>query len=300
MSVDATKVAHNRFGLWTSSLLLVLGLVGLTALFYFLAVEFPAQLTGLLLVAAGLVLALVPALLWLAFFYLQDRFEPEPKHHVLGVFVLGGLLAAAVGQPVVRELFRVQDWMTQAWWVNLLASVLIVGFVQEFLKLAAVRFSIYHSSEFDERVDGVIYGVAAGLGYATVLNFGYVLDHGGVDLGVGSMVVVVNALAHASFAGITGYFLGQAKFETTPAYWLPLGLTIAAALNGLFFFLEDLVTQQGMRFTPQYGVVLAAAFALGILTVVFFLIRRANAETLAIARYREQQQAAVAGAASEV
>jgi len=129
--------------------------------------------------------------------------------------------------------------------------------------------------------------VAAGLGYATVVNFAYVLDHGGVDIGVGAMTVTVNALAQAGFAGITGYFLGQAKFETTPPYWLALGVTLASVLNGIFYFLVDQVTLQGLRFTPLNGVILAAVFAFILFSLVFFLIRRANAETLAISRMQE-------------
>jgi RsiW-degrading membrane proteinase PrsW (M82 family) len=269
-----------------SSLLLILVLVGFVIVVSLIEPRL-AQVAGPWLVLAGVLLSLVPAVLWLVFFYLQDRAEPEPKHHVGGVFVLGALLAAAIGQPVIRNLFQVQSWMYESWWVQLLASILIVGFVQEFLKYAAVRYSIYRSSEFDERVDGVVYAVAAGLGYATVLNFQVVLEHGGVDLGVGVMIVTVNALAHASFAGITGYFLGQAKFETTPPYWLPLGVSLAALLNGLFFFLEDQVTLQGLSFTPVNGVILAALFAFAVLLLVFFLIRRSNAETLAIAQLQD-------------
>jgi protease PrsW len=60
-------------------------------------------LDGIGLVAAGVVLALVPAAVWLLAFYQQDRLEPEPKHYVLGVFALGALLASAVGQPVIRD-----------------------------------------------------------------------------------------------------------------------------------------------------------------------------------------------------
>src|SRR5689334_14909757 len=44
-------------------------------------------LTGTPLVMAGVILALVPALLWLVAFYQQDRLEPEPKQYVIGVFI---------------------------------------------------------------------------------------------------------------------------------------------------------------------------------------------------------------------
>lgn len=35
----------------------------------------------------------IPALFWLGFFYLMDRHEPEPKQLVAGVCVLGALIA---------------------------------------------------------------------------------------------------------------------------------------------------------------------------------------------------------------
>jgi RsiW-degrading membrane proteinase PrsW (M82 family) len=294
MEQDPERVARNRYGLWISSTLLILALAGFVALAITVAPPYLAGLQGWQLVAFGLVMAFVPALLWLVFFYIQDRFAPEPKGNVVGVFLLGGLLAAAIGQPLIERVFHVEDWMYGAWWVQLLASILIVGFVQEFLVYAAVRYSIYRSRDFDERVDGVIYAIAAGLGYATLLNFQYVMRHGGVDVGVGAMTVTINALAQAGFAGIIGYFLGQAKFETTPRYWLALGVVLAALLNGVFYFLEDQVTLRGLSFTPLNGVILAGVFAFVILAIVFFLIRRANAETLAIARMRAETPHAAA------
>src|SRR3954469_5944628 len=41
-------------------------------------------LDGAGLVVVGLILALVPAVIWLATFYQMDRLEPEPKRLVLG------------------------------------------------------------------------------------------------------------------------------------------------------------------------------------------------------------------------
>src|SRR5690349_12048984 len=50
-------------------------------------------------ILAGLV-AGVPAVLWLGFFYLMDRHEPEPKQLVAGVAVLGMLIAAPLADFV--------------------------------------------------------------------------------------------------------------------------------------------------------------------------------------------------------
>jgi RsiW-degrading membrane proteinase PrsW (M82 family) len=267
-------------------LLITVGaLVIFAALLALLFWLFDIQLSGFGLLIAGVVMALVPALLWLAAFIQQDRLEPEPKRYVFGVFILGALLAAAVGQPLIREVFRVQDWASTSAIVNVLASILIVGFIQEFLKYASVRYTVFYSSEFDERVDGIIYGAAAGLGYATVLNLQYVISNGGVDLGVGVMRVATSALAQASFAGVVGYFLGIAKFERKGPLWMPMGITLAAVLNGVTSYVLGEVTKiGGFALNPWYGLVVAVIIAGGTFAALFTLIRRLNEATLAAAR----------------
>lgn len=243
------------------------------------------KIEGAWLVVAGLVMAIVPALIWLFAFLQQDRLEPEPKRYVFGVFILGALLAQAVGQPLIRDFFGIQNWASGDALVNILASILIAGFIQEFLKYAAVRYTVFYSAEFDERVDGIIYGAAAGLGYATMLNVQYIISNGGVDLGIGVMRVATTALAQASFAGVVGYFLGIAKFERKGPLWLPLGLTLAAVLNGVVSYVLGQVTRLGgFSFNPWYGLVVAVIIAGGTFYALFMLIRRLNAATLAEAR----------------
>jgi len=241
-------------------------------------------LDGVALIAVGVLLALVPAAIWLVAFYRQDRLEPEPKRAVLGVFLLGGIMAEAIGQPLIRSLFHVQDWLYNSPLVGLFGSILVIGFVQEFLKYAGVRYTIFNSPEFDERVDGIIYGAAVGLGYATMLNLRYVLENRGVDLGVGVIQIAITALAHASFSGVSGYFLGRAKFERMGAWWLPLGLTAAAALNGFAsFVLHRAPLLGGFSYSPWPGLVVAAAVAGATFLLLFAVTRRLNAATLAAA-----------------
>jgi protease PrsW len=114
-------------------------------------------------------------------------------------------------------------------------------------------FSVYHSAEFDEAIDGIIYTTAAAIGYATVLNINFVLSSGGVGLGNGAIRITLTTLAHASFAGIVGYFLGRMKFEKRPLWWMPLGLLIAASLNSLFVYLRGTLSQGGMGGSPSLG-----------------------------------------------
>lgn len=275
------RVGQNRKGMWVAIAALIVGLAVFVAAVFLLAQD--NALSGPALIAVGLLLALVPAAVWLLVFYLQDRAEPEPKQYLFGVFILGLLLAAAVGQPLIREVFRVNEWASDSLGLRLLAGITIVGAIQEFLKYAAVRYSIFRSAEFDERIDGIIYGAAAGLGYATYLNVDYVLSNGGVDLGVGAVRIAVIALAQASFAGVTGYFLGRAKFENRGPFWLPVGLLLAAVLNGVVTTLLSEITRTGLRPTPLNGLVLAAVVAAVTFAVLFAVMRRGSRPTPAAA-----------------
>ena len=270
---------YERAGIWRSLLILLVAMAAFVGLVYVGMLVVQPVFTATSLLVTGMLLAIVPALIWLAFFYQQDRVEPDPKGYVLGVFALGGLLAAAVGQPLLDGVFRMSQWLYADTLTTLVGSILVVGFVQEFLKYAAVRYSIYTSPEFDEATDGVIYATAAGLGYATVLNLQFVVASGGLDLTTGVIRMVVVALAQASFAGITGYFLGRAKFESEPVWWMPLGLSLAALANGVFTWLRGQVVQGGLSLSgsaanPWLGLLLAALVAGATTGLVLWLTRR--------------------------
>lgn len=236
------------------------------------------------LIVAGVVLALVPAAVWLGFFYRRDRLEPEPVDKVLQLAILGGLLAGAIGIPVVDRVFAVSGWLYSSPLVFLLGSVLVVGATQEFLKYSAVRFWVYDSHEFDELADGVVYGSAAGIGYATALNIAFVVGSGGVDLGLGAVQIVLTALAQASIGGITGYFLAVEKLHHRPSWWVPLGVCLAAVLNGVFFFSRGMLTQgqlteAGGASNPWIGLMLAV----GLIAVVTLTLSRAIRRDIAAA-----------------
>jgi RsiW-degrading membrane proteinase PrsW (M82 family) len=274
-----SKVPQERKHVWRDEFLLIISLVVFVGVVYGLDSALKTVFTTSTLLLTGVFLALVPAAIWLTFFYLQDRAEPEPKHFVLGVFALGALLAASIGVPLVENVFRISHWIYADTITTILGGILVVGFIQEFLKYAAVRYSIYHSDEFDEVTDGVVYATAAGLGYATVLNIQFVVSNGGVDLGAGVIRMAVVALAQAAFAGVTGYFLGRAKFESEPVWWMPLGITLAAIFNGLFNWLRGRVVQTGVSFggsssNTWLGLVLAAVIAFATTGMVLWLIRR--------------------------
>lgn len=270
--------SHFRLSFWLGLALSAIPLAAFVFVFN-LAPDLGDEVSPATLIGLGLIMSLAPGLFWLGFFYRLDRLAPEPKRLVLNVFLLGALVTAALHGPVLHGLLQVDRWLYDRWWVRLLGGVLIVGFFEQFLIYLVVRFGIYTHPEFDERMDGVIYGMAAGVGMATVFNFSYVLTRGGVDLDIGSLRIVVNALAFGAFGGVQGYFMGQARFETTPVYYLPGGLSLAALLNGLFFFVIERVGGGALSDQPWRDVIFAAVVAGLTLGIVFWLVARATEET---------------------
>lgn len=280
---EATPVARARASFWQSAIWALVGLLAFVLLFNLIgqALTPPA---GDGLIVLGTIMSLAPALLWLAFFYRADAVEPEPKRMVALVFG-GGLVMAAAAHPwLLGTIYETSAWLTRFWWSQLLGGIVVVGFLNMGIVYAAVRILAMSLPEFDERLDGIIYAVAAGLGVATVVNFGYVLEHGGVDLGIGSVRMVTNALGYASIAGVLGYFIGQARFEHTPWHYLPVGVLLTATLDGAFFFLIERTGGGGFTTGAWGDLALAGVFALVVGVVLAWLVRRTNEETQRVAR----------------
>jgi len=273
--------------------LLVAGLVGFVVVAWLAelvaGLHHPVDLGPLL----AALMAGIPAVLWLGFFYLMDRHEPEPKQLVMGVCVLGALIAAPLADfvqyqavpPVALAVNGISPWSID----RILYAVLVAGLSQELCKYVVVRYTIYMSREFDEPMDGIVYMMACGTGFAVWVNYHRLSGQGHqVYLSTGAAQAVVTTLAHASFAGALGFVLGRAKFSRRSApvrgALLMLGLLGAAALNGQFSVVENWVIQTGMAQHPWRGVGYAALCASAVFAVIWIVSQR----LLAISPFRKE------------
>jgi RsiW-degrading membrane proteinase PrsW (M82 family) len=275
------KAVYNRKGVWRTAIAAVVALLIFVAAVVVLDLVLKPQLSGGALVLTGLILAVVPAALWLVFFYQQDRLEPEPLGYVVRMFVIGLALAGAIGIPLTDQLFGVQNWLYRDPLTTWIGSIFITGGVAAFIIYAAVRYFMFDEPEFDERTDGVVYATAAALGYATSLNLQFILANGGARLGTGEIFVAEVALAFAAFGGLLGYFLGRAKLEQDPIWWLPLGLVLTSFLGGLFVILRGqldpgsiTITGHGSGLPSFNGLILAGILAVVVTVIVSYLIGR--------------------------
>jgi len=180
-----------------------------------------------------LALALAPGA-YLAFStYLKDKYEPEPKKLLLGTFLTGCIMiipAAIIELGATSLLGCKGPGLSNA----LLMSFLVVGPVEEGAKFWVLRYYAYPKKEFNEPFDGIVYGAFVALGFATLENVFYVLQHG---FAVGILRMFISVPGHYAFGVIMGYYLGKAKFEAkNQARYMRRGFFSAVILHGAFDF----------------------------------------------------------------
>jgi RsiW-degrading membrane proteinase PrsW (M82 family) len=213
--------------------------------------------------SAAVIVGAAPSLFLLVFFYLKDRYEPEPRGHVALAFAKGALATLpayaaswALARAVGDQFLVLGGLPARAFDALVLAAV-----CEELPKWIAFLF-IYRWNEFDEPLDGVVYGVALALGFATVENVLCVVRDG---LGVGALRAIFAVPAHALFGAVMGFYFGRAKFGGGK-WLLAFALVAAVALHGAYDFIL-----QALRGAWMYGAVAVGSCALWV-----FVLRRVH------------------------
>jgi RsiW-degrading membrane proteinase PrsW (M82 family) len=118
--------------------------------------------------------------------------------------------------------------------VNAILALVAIGLIEEGVKLGAAYFATFKSHHFDEVSDGLVYAITAALGFAAIENLFYTATFG---IGVALIRAIVTSLAHASFAGVFGFWLGLYRLGRARAIDLARGFLIAAGLHSAYDFL---------------------------------------------------------------
>ena len=178
-------------------------------------------------------LAFAPGLFWLWIFVRGRTYRPKPRRLLIYAFALGMLstLPAAALEFAFLDEF---DMDIGADLASVAAAMLfVVGPVEEFSKFLAVRLGPYRSLYFDEPRDGLVYCVAASLGFASLENLGYILTFGPEVM---VLRAPISTLAHVIFGSFWGIGLGMQaqRGRRGRILWLAGGLTVAAITHGVF------------------------------------------------------------------
>jgi RsiW-degrading membrane proteinase PrsW (M82 family) len=181
-------------------------------------------------------LGAVPALLAMAVVDRLDAKRPEPRA-TLRLVVLAGALSALPVYLVSRLVAGLAPSLTfDAGYAGVVfASFVVVAIPEEAAKLASMRVA-WRRPEFDERMDGIVYGAHAGLGFALVENVIY-LALVPVDLGEAVALFLGRAClavpGHAIWGGLMGHYAARRRFDGDGPGILG-GDALAVAIHGLY------------------------------------------------------------------
>lgn len=193
----------------------------------------------LALTGFSLVLPLLLSLVYVGFVRRFDRAHPEPLGLVAITFVLGALSAELAGL-VEYAFVSLSEWTNpqlltfggaaKALPLSTLGFALLVGVPEEGAKLLATAYAT-RRREFDEPVDGVVYGVVAALGFAAAENVVYFASgRVSATLVVGRAFTAIPV--HVFLSGLWGYALGEKLVRRKARTWP--WFAAAALLHGAY------------------------------------------------------------------
>lgn len=176
---------------------------------------------------------LIPSLLWLIFWLLEDRCEPEPKWLIFLCFI-GGMAVVPLVLPFER-------WATALG--GGVATVVAWAAIEEVFKLAAAYIIALRHRALDEPIDAIIYMVTVALGFAALENTLFLL--GALAQGDATHSVIVGnlrfmgaTLLHTLSSATIGIALALAFFRgrTARRRYLAGGVILAVVLHAIFNF----------------------------------------------------------------
>ncbi len=184
-------------------------------------------------------LAIAPCLIICQYIFRMDKYESEPKLHLLVCFILGivctlpAINLETLGTRLINSephnLFR-----------TFIFATFVVALSEELLKFLSLMFYAFPRKEFNEPMDGIVYSTMVSMGFAAMENILYVQGNIKDGWGIALARAFTAVPAHGLFALAMGYYVGKAKLNDTPINKLKnclKGLGAAIVLHGAYDFL---------------------------------------------------------------
>ena len=182
-----------------------------------------------------LLITIVPSLIILFYFFISDKFK-EPRGTIALVFALGVLVCFPAGIINNFMIENFADIVSE----DLTHSFLAPAWSEEILKFLILYTIVLKRNEFNEPMDGIVYGVVASLGFATYENYDYVFRLAETwDIAPSQMAIWRSYSAvpmHGLNGCIMGCYFGKYAFTAEKKY-LVLSLLAPFLLHRFYNFL---------------------------------------------------------------
>lgn len=197
------------------------------------------------------IIAITPALIGTFCIYQGYRRDRESGKLLFLTFILGAL-AVIPSIPVEEILIRLNvfDGILGAFF----NAFIVAALTEEYFKRLVILKLPMKTSYFNEKLDGIVYGAFAALGFATVENIIYVVFRYTNNPFIGLNRGIFSVPAHAVFGVTMGYYLSLYKFNTDEKDKrsnLIKSLFMPVLLHGVFdFILMADIPQLTFLFVP--------------------------------------------------
>jgi len=161
---------------------------------------------------------------YLTWMYRHDKFEREPAYFLASILGWGAFAAflSFLGNSLFDRIGLGMAWLSPP-------------IVEESLKAIGVYFMAMNP-EFNDSLDGMVYGFAAGVGFAWIENFFYIVYVYEGDIMAGLFRVFIFSFGHGVYTAFTGRALGVSKIKrgyVKPTDLIP-GLILAMVAHGWY------------------------------------------------------------------
>ena len=197
----------------------------------------------------NLILAIFPGIVICLYIYYRDIHEKEPHRFLISCFLFGMLSTIPA---IFLEEFGISLGFHESpnIFITMIFAFVVVAGSEELVKFLFLRYYIYPNDEFDEPLDGIVYAVMIGMGFATLENILYVYSYG-TETALVRMFTAVPA--HAAFAVIMGYYTGLAKHapkqkETRLLFYGFIGAVLLHGTYDFFLFQENFPALASLAF----------------------------------------------------
>ncbi len=204
-----------------------------------------------------LAFSLVGPAIYLIWMWRADKLEREPIYLV--TLILGWGVFSAFLSLIGNTVFD---------FIGLGAAWLGAPIVEESMKAIGVYF-IAKSPEFNNSMDGIVYGFASGMGFAWAENFFYIVLMYDGDILFSLLRIFIFGLGHGIYTAYTGWWLGRAKVKKGYVTLgdLKPGLIMAMIAHGIY-------NSDIMQINSLEGLALWVLLTLGTYTVILFAMYR--------------------------
>jgi RsiW-degrading membrane proteinase PrsW (M82 family) len=183
----------------------------------------------------------LPALMWLTFWLLEDRLHPEPKRYIFFCFLAGMILVVPFN--INGTLFGIVLPLEKLALLHFsgIKLLFIWASIEEIAKFAAAFVIALRARVFDEPLDAVIYMVTVALGFAAAENTLFLMNpisQGNLlqTVVTGDLRFIGATLLHTLSSATIGISLAFAYYQGFASkVWAAIGgVVLAVTLHTLF------------------------------------------------------------------